>query len=153
MRRLFPIFALLALALFPAMPAEAQKLEAFKRQLALPSTLGGGLVTATEYGDAAEAVTQAERIQPRTSFRGYRICIFLDNGQNARAEAMRAKSLFEETFAGTPVYLTYDNPYWRVTAGNCLTTEEAIILKGKVTPLFPKAFVKNEELTLYNLLQ
>lgn len=153
MRSLFPIFMLIAFAAFPTNPAEAQKLEAFKHRLALPSALGSGRVTATEYGDAAEAVAQAERIHPRTTFRGYRICIFLDNGQNARSEAMRAKTLFEESFGGTNVYLTYENPYWRVTVGNCLTTEEAIILKGKVTPLFPKAFVKNEELTLSNLLQ
>ncbi len=152
MRRLFPIFLLLSLGAFPT-SAKAQKLESFKHQLAFPSTFGGGRVTTTEYGDAAEAVTQAERIQPRTTFRGYRICIFLDNSQNARSEAMRAKSLFEENFSNTSVYLTYDNPYWRVTVGNCLTTEEAIILKGRVTPLFPKAFIKNEELTLHNLLQ
>ena len=36
----------------------------------------------------------------------------------------------------------YENPYFRVTVGNCLTLEEAIILKGRVSGTFPKAFPK-----------
>lgn len=134
------------------MQAAAQKLESFKQRLAEPCIANGARVTATEHGETAQAIAQAERIPARTSFRGYRICIFLDNGQNARAEALRAKLLFEETCPGTKVYLTYENPYWRVTAGDCLTTEEAIMLKGRIAPNFPKAFVKNEDLTLKDLL-
>ena len=131
--------------------ARAQSLEQFKQQLAEPAPMTRARVTATEYGDAADAVIRTERNHKRANLRGYRICIFLDNGQHARAEALQAKSLFEEHFPNTKIYLTYDNPYWRVTAGNCLTAEEAIILKGKVSPIFPKAFLKNEELALYDL--
>lgn len=146
------IFFVLSLAAsMTAVSTEAQTLELFKQRLAEPAPMTGARVTATEYGDASEAVIRTDRTLKRMNFRGYRVCIFLDNGQNARAEALRAKSLFEETFPDTKVYLMYDNPYWRVTAGNCLTAEEAIILKGKVSPTFPKAFLKNEELTLYDL--
>ncbi len=152
MRTPFAIILLLSAFAAAPMRADAQKLEAFKQRLAEPSVVNGARVTATEHAEAAQAVAQAERIPARTSFRGYRICIFLDNGQNARAEALRAKELFEETCPGTKVYLTYDNPYWRVTAGDCLTAEEAIMLKGRLAPNFPKAFVKNEELTLTDLL-
>jgi len=152
MRTPFAIILLLSAFAAAPMRADAQKLEAFKQQLAEPSIVNGARVTATEYAEAAQAVAQAERIPAHTSFRGYRICIFLDNGQNARAEALRAKLLFEETCPDTKVYLTYDNPYWRVTAGDCLTAEEAIMLKGRLAPNFPKAFVKNEELTLTDLL-
>ena len=38
--------------------------------------------------------------------------------------------------------------YFRVTVGNCLTLEEAIILKGRVSGTFPKAFPKSEPLSL-----
>lgn len=152
MRRTFAIIFLLSAFAATPLRAGAQKLESFKRQLAEPSFANGARVTATEHADAAQAVAQAERMPARTSFQGYRICIFLDNGQNARAEALRAKLLFEEICPGTKVYLTYDNPYWRVTAGNCLTAEEAIMLKGRIAPNFPKAFIKNEELTLSDLL-
>ncbi len=145
------LFALMLTAL--STPAHTQTLELFKQRLAQPSATDGARVTATEYGDAAEATARAERNPTRLTFRGYRICIFLDNGQNARAEAVRAKALFEETFPDTKVYLAYDNPYWRVTAGNCLTTEEAILLRGKVLSTFPKTFLKNEELSLSDLLE
>ena len=40
----------------------------------------------------------------------------------------------------------YDIPYFKVSVGNCLTPEEAIILKERVSATFPKAFVKREEL-------
>ncbi len=151
MNRSFILLFIVALTAF-SMPAHTQTLELFKQRLAQPSATNGARVTATEWGDAAEATARAERNPTRLTFRGYRICIFLDNGQNARAEAVRAKTLFEETFPDTKVYLSYDNPYWRVTAGNCLTAEEAILLRGKVLSTFPRTFLKNEELSLTDLL-
>ena len=39
-----------------------------------------------------------------------------------------------------------------VVVGNCLTAEEAIILKGKIASTFPKAFVKSEEFSMADLL-
>lgn len=152
MRKSFAVIMLLAASAVAPVRAAAQKLESFKQRLAEPCTANGARVTATEHAEAARAVELAERMPARTSFRGYRICIFLDNGQNARTEALRAKLLFEEICPGTNVYLSYDNPYWRVTAGDCLTAEEAIMLKGRIASDFPKAFVKNEELTLTDLL-
>ena len=141
------------LALLLTAAAGAQTLERFKQRLAEPAGPGGARVTATEYGEAATVVARAARnSNPRKTMRGYRVCIFFDNSPNARAEATEAKKQFEELYDDTKVYITYDNPYWRVTAGNCLTAEEAIILKGRVSATFPKAFVKNEELTLADLL-
>lgn len=139
--------------LLAAATAAAQSLSRFKQRLAEPAGTNGATVTVTESGDAASAVERAARGSSRKSFRGYRVCIFFDNSPNARAEATKARELFEENYPDAKVYMTYDNPYWRVTAGNCLTAEEAIILKGRVIALFPKAFVKNEELTLADLIQ
>ena len=85
--------------------------------------------------------------------RGYRVCIFFDNGQDARAGAEAARKLFEETYPSTQAYMVYDTPYFKVTVGDCLTAEEAIVLKGKVSATFPKAFVKNEEVSLADLLR
>ena len=50
------------------------------------------------------------------------------------------------------VYPVYENPYCKVVVGNCLTAEEAIILKGKIASTFPKAFVKSEEFSMADLL-
>ena len=89
---------------------------------------------------------------PCLRFPGYRVCIFFDNGQDARAGAIAAKKLFEENYPGIKVYMVYENPYFKVAVGDCLTTEEAIILKGRVSSAFPKAFVKNETLSIADLL-
>lgn len=134
----------------------AQPLETFKERLATPRVsgmlLGESRVEVTEHGDAAAAVAEASRTGQRLRFRGYRVCVFFDNGQDARADAVAAKTLFEETYPGTRVYMVYENPYFKVSAGNCLTAEEAIILKGRVSTAFPKAFLKSEELSLADLL-
>ena len=122
-------------------PLRAQSLDAFKERLAAPVA-----------SDAARAVNEASRAGARLRFPGYRVCIFFDNGQDARAGAIAAKQLFEENYPGIKVYMVYENPYFKVAVGDCLTTEEAIILKGRVSSAFPKAFVKNETLSIADLL-
>lgn len=150
-------FLISILCLAAAASVRAQSLAAFKERLAQPvvsdASFGTAKVLVTEVDDAAAAVREASRAGSRLRFKGYRVCIFFDNGQDARANAVAAKTLFTETFSGTKVYMVYENPYFKVTVGNCLTSEEAIILKGKVQGVFPKAFVKNEELTAADLVK
>lgn len=134
---------------------DAQTLEAFKRQLAVPTTSRAGVEARVSVSESADVATLLAQVaeQPRIRFRGYRVCIFFDNGQDARAGAVAARDLFAETYAGIPIYMVYENPYFKVSVGNCLTAEEAIILKGRVSETFPRAFLKNEELTAAELLQ
>ena len=151
MKRLF-IILLASLAVCAAGSVRAQSLEAFKQRLAQPlwtETAQGAQVVVTEYDDAAHIVADAARtVHHRPTIKGYRVCIFADNGQDARARADAALALFRESYPGIRGYKVYDAPYFRVTVGDCLTAEEAIILKGRVAGLFPKAFPKSEELTL-----
>lgn len=152
-RRLFLLSFLLAAA---AGGLRAQSLDAFKERLAAPQVsgqlLGESRVTVTEHGDAARAVADAARAGQRLRLRGYRVCIFFDNGQDARAGAEAARKLFDETYPATRSYMVYENPYFKVSVGNCLTAEEAIILKGRIAGTFPKAFLKSEEFSLADLL-
>jgi hypothetical protein len=137
-----------------ALPAAAQSLGAFKRQPAASSSLfGRARVIASEYGETAGKVADAARAEQRQRFAGYRVCIFSDNGPEAREGAFEAKKLFEETFSDVKVYMGYENPYFKVSGGNCLTAEEAIILKGRVSATFPKAFLKNEEIAVSDLVE
>ena len=130
MRRLTTFIAVIFAAAAFA-PLRAQSLDAFKERLAAPVV-----------SDAAFGLR----------LRGYRVCIFFDNGQDARAGAFAAEALFKETYPGIMVYPVYENPYFKVVVGNCLTAEEAIILKGKIASTFPKAFVKSEEFSMADLL-
>lgn len=143
-------------SLLTAAGAAAQSLETFKRQLAVPESqpgvfFGQARVVAVEYGNAARAVAEASRAEQRDRISGYRVCIFSDNGPEAREGAFAAMKLFEESYPGIEVYMGYDVPYFKVSVGNCLTTEEAIILKERVSAIFPKAFVKSEELSIKDL--
>ena len=142
MRRSLTILLIL-FAAAAYMPLRAQSLDAFKERLAAPVASDAAFGT---------AVDEASRAGARLRFPGYRICIFFDNGQDARAGAIAAKQLFEENYPGIKVYMVYENPYFKVAVGDCLTTEEAIILKGRVSSAFPKAFVKNETLSIADLL-
>lgn len=153
MRRLLILIAALMAVWF----SNAQSLDAFKERLASPvvwdaASNGLARVMVAEHGDAAAIVRRAAQANSRLRVRGYRVCIFFDNGQNARSGAAAARTLFETTYPGTKIYTVYDNPYFKISVGNCLTAEEAIILKGRVSGLFPKAFLKNEEFSIADLL-
>ena len=132
--------------------AAAQSLDAFKQRLERPVVCESSGTTARvvidEYGDAASAVESAAAAGRHFYVKGYRVCIYADNGEEARAGAVAARNLFTETFPGIRTYMIYENPYFRVTVGDCLTVEEAIILKGRVSATFPKAFPKSEQLSL-----
>ncbi len=71
---------------------------------------------------------------------------------------MRAPELWQHgtssrsIFPDVRVRMVYENPYFKVKAGDCLTAEEAIILKGRLSSVFPNAFPIREELTLADLL-
>lgn len=151
--RLIPLVLLLAAA-----PLRAQSLDAFKEQLAKPvssaaTLFGQARVTVTEHGDAARIVDVTSHQGHKTHVEGHRVCIYSDNGPNARGGAFAAKELFETTYPGIRVYAVYSPPpYFRVTVGNCLTREEAIILMNKVLPTFPKAYLMTEELSLSDFL-
>ncbi len=151
------ILALLILLSGAATAASAQSLDAFKERLAEPVAAEEGgreaAVTVVEHGNAAEAVAQAARQNARVRFKGYRVCIFFDNSQNARARAVEARELFESSFPETKVYMVYENPYFKVAAGDCVTSEEAIILLGRIRSVFPKAFTVREDLTIADLVR
>ncbi len=143
-------------ALWIGFSGSAQSLERFKQQLAVPQSDSLGRtarVMVSEDPSAAEAVQRLQNQSSRQRFQGWRICIFSDNTPDAREGARKAMSLFREHFGGIPLYDQYASPYFRVSVGNCTTPEEAIILLERVKPLFPKAFVKQEQITLGHLLR
>lgn len=98
--------------------------------------------------DAERVLSQIGSMVKRNSMSGYRIGIFFDNGADARAKATAAKNLFAETFPSTSVYMSYESPYYKVAAGDCLTSEEAIILHDRIKGTFPKAYIMREPMKL-----
>lgn len=144
-------------AIFTLTEGQAQTIEALRNRLGeeivSEQAPDGARVRVVEHEEAASVVAASDRKAAPARLNGYRVCIFFDNGQDARAGAMEAKKIFEEQFPDIKLYMVYENPYFRVTVGNCLTIEEAVILKGKLAATFPKAFPKAEELQLSDLLE
>lgn len=82
------------------------------------------------------------------AIKAYRVRIFFDNSQDARAGSTAAKTQFESMYPNTPTFVDYTAPYFKVTVGNFLTREEAIILLGKISGVFTNAFVVTENIPL-----
>lgn len=147
------IFLSVVLTVCCAAASQAQNIGAFKQKLAETETTvsGTAAVTVNEHGDAAEAVAAAAVSSRQYRVRGYRVCIFFDNGPSARYGATKARNLFLEKYGDISSDMRYENPYFKVTVGDCLTEEEAIILKGRILSDFPKAYVKQEEININEL--
>ena len=142
------LFSGAAVALTFAAAAQTGRIDDFRRQLAQGDPPTGARVTVSEDPGAAAAVKQAQAQTPAAKVRGYRVRIFFDNGQFARQKAGEALAQFRSLYPGVPVYLTYENPYFKVSAGNCITSEEAVILWGNVKNNFDRAFVVREDIPL-----
>lgn len=108
----------------------------------------------TEHSQQAAVVVDAATAQAAvgTRFQGYRLGIYSDNGPDAHDSSLAAKTTFESNFPDINVYWVYDNPYFKVTAGDCLTEEEAVMLLARVRTLFPKAYVMRATMTAENII-
>ena len=105
--------------------ASAQKIEDFKARLAEPTlndTLGrAGKVVVHEVGTAAEAVRKSDAATKPETVKGFRIVIFFDNSSTARAKAEEAIMHFNAIYPDVRSYMDYENPYFKVLVGGCVT--------------------------------
>lgn len=84
---------------------------------------------------------------------GYRICIFFDNKQNGRSLANGALGAFRSRFPGIPGEVVYDSPTFRTMVGYCIDVDEAAMLLGRVREFFPKAVIREENMSIAALKQ
>lgn len=77
---------------------------------------------------------------------GYRVRIFFDNRQSARADSDMAIRRFESAYPGIAAYRSYVNPYFKVTVGDFRTKSEAMQLLQQIKTEFPAAFIVKENI-------
>ncbi len=133
----------------------AQNLQTFKQKLAAPVQLDSlttikQTVIVTEHDDAANLTQQGANKQT-AAVNGFRIMIFMSNSQTARTEALAARDTLAVRMPDQQSYVTYENPYFKVAAGNCTSKEEALVLLEKIKRDFPKAFIMRENIPLEEL--
>lgn len=83
----------------------------------------------------------------RRAMKGYRVRVFFDNRQDAREAAQGAYGFVVSEF-GVRAYLTYSNPYFKVTAGDFRTRSEATAFLNAVRGAFPSAFIVKENINM-----
>ena len=133
----------------------AQNLQTFKQRLATPVQVDSlttikQTVIVTEHDDAADLTQQGANKQT-AAVNGFRIMIFMSNSQTARTEALAARDTLAVRMPDQQSYVTYENPYFKVAAGNCTSKEEALVLLEKIKRDFPKAFIMRENIPLEEL--
>lgn len=141
------LFLLTITAMCALGTAAAQDIKTYKQQLSRPAE-NGARVEVREYGDAAAIISNAPAGDQTRKVQGFRVRIFFDNSPNARTAGNETLTKFKELFPDIPADIYYENPYFKVTVGNCRTWDEVNILKGRILGTFDKAFVVREEIPL-----
>lgn len=119
-------------------------------QLASPTAQGGAVVVTLN--DEAQSIINGLNSQSKPDYiRGYRVGLYFDNGQDARANAEFVKRKFKNLYPHIKVYVNYENPYFKVAAGDCISQEEAVMLLEEVRPSFPKAFIQRDDIPIKDL--
>ncbi|MFR9526976.1 MAG: hypothetical protein SNI45_02760 [Rikenellaceae bacterium] len=121
--------------------------------LSIILSLSAQELTIRKSAKAQAALTQIDSLKGASTVSGYRIGIFFDNGQQARTKATEARDHFAINFPSEPVYMVYQSPYYKVSAGNCLTEEEAIILFERIRKIFPNAYVMRETMPISSFIE
>jgi hypothetical protein len=136
--------AIIILFLSFGVSATAQSINQMREKLRIPN-YEGATVKVTEQADAARAIEASDVMKRIQKVDGYRVSLFRDNKQNSGADARAVVKQFEEHFPGIDVSVSYESPYFKVTAGAFIDRIDAITLHGKVLQYFPKAVVVMEK--------
>ena len=75
---------------------------------------------------------------------GYRIQIFSQTGQTARARADETRISFMRNFPEIEAYRGYDPPNFKIFVGDFRTKNEALFNLKKIEKIFPEAFIVSE---------
>lgn len=87
------------------------------------------------------------------TLQGYRIGIFFDNSATARARATEVVQRCDSLLGDLKTTMSYDNPYFKVSTGYCVSQEEAVMLLHRVQRHFPRAYLMRESVTPANIVE
>ena len=83
---------------------------------------------------------------PEGEVDGYRIRIYFDNKQKSREESQEVMARFKALHPGYNVYLSFNNPNFKVTVGDFRTKVDAQIALKEIIKAFPSAFIVKEKM-------
>ncbi len=150
MRSVLTLLPIIASLVLMSITASAQSVEQMRQRLS-ERTDSGAFVYVEEDDATASAVSAVEAAARAAKVSGYRVVIFFDNGQYAGDTANTVVEEFRAKYPSINAYLVYESPYFKVSVGDCLTMEEAVILMNSFISDYPKAFPKREDIRLEEL--
>lgn len=125
-----------------------RNLETYKEHLTSSvDSLLIGSVAISEDKSAAAALLSLQQRRDATGdlLDGYRVGVYFDNSAAARARALWVVEQCKLKMPYVIPTMSYDNPYFKVALGYCVSLEEAVILLNKVQRHFPKAYLMREQ--------
>lgn len=129
----------------------AQDLTSYKHYLANPVQVDSLTRVNATVRVVEHDIPTANPTATTAAINGHRIMIFMSNSATARPDALAAHDLFVSLFPDQCSYITYENPYFKVTVGNYTSQEEALIQLERIKASFPKAFIVRESIVLEEL--
>lgn len=111
----------------------------------------GSHVSVVQQASVGEAVRATEAAMHISKINGYRVVIYFDNEQYASNRANSVLKSFKNKYPYINAYLVYESPYFKVSVGDCVTMEEAVVLLNTIIGDYPKAFPKHEEIKITQL--
>lgn len=84
---------------------------------------------------------QRDAYAANNTMNGYRVQIFMEIGNDAVSHAESVRGAFTSAFPELPVYLTYEQPYYRLRVGDFRNRVEAEKYVRLIKPQFNLAFV------------
>jgi hypothetical protein len=106
----------------------------------------GADVSINQSPEVADAVRKHIYTNKDRTIKGYRVRIFFDNKQTARAESEKVLKEFRSSYPEIAAYRVYANPYFKVTVGDFRTRSEAMEMLSRIKYSFPSAFVVKENI-------
>lgn len=104
-------------------------------------------VTVEAHDDAANIINQNLRVAGK-KIKAFRIMIYLGSSASARSEAGSERGRFMKLYPGQAAHMYYETPYFKVTAGNFRTMEEAQLKLERIRKHFPKAFIIHKDVPI-----
>ena len=97
----------------------------------------GDLLSVNEIGINKLILKYEKILKKRNGINGWRVQLKF---KAKEAEIVKLKSKFIKNYPDIPIYLMYDEPYYKIRVGNCRNRLDAIRIKNKISKHFPGSY-------------
>ena len=109
-------------------------------------TVIGPGVTIMQSETLKEAFAKYVRTNASKPMSGYRIRVFFESGQNARAKSMQVAHALKKAYPRMGVYQNFDSPNFIVFLGDFRTRHDAMRTFNEVKATYPTAMIMRQNI-------